>query len=281
MHLLGFCPTKFKIKLDGFYIDCYLCTPDTGIHVEIHLLLLSMAVTLIAAALTVPAGFGLATMLTPVVLFWLPPHEAIAVVAIIHGAHNAWKLKLLKSNIDYTAIKRYGWALILGAVIGAFLHSYIPSDPLLLLVGVALIILPILSVTERWTNFRLPESEDRIGGFGSGFFGGLTGHQGALRAMFLQKRLPDKVSYAATASLLALAVDLTRIPIYLAFEGRTIVDEYVLISALVLSAIVGVNLGKIWLTKWKQSKIRVGILIAIVASGLLYIVEASNRLGYW
>ena len=269
------------IKLDGFYIDCYLCTPDTGIHVEIYLLLLSMAVTLIAAALTVPAGFGLATMLTPVVLFWLPPHEAIAVVAIIHGAHNAWKLKLLKSNIDYTAIKRYGWALILGAVIGAFLHSYIPSDPLLLLVGVALIILPILSVTERWTDFRLPESEDRIGGFGSGFFGGLTGHQGALRAMFLQKRLPDKVSYAATASLLALAVDLTRIPIYLAFEGRTIVDEYVLISALVLSAIVGVNLGKIWLTKWKQSKIRVGILIAIVASGLLYIVEASNRLGYW
>ena len=65
---------------------------------EIHLLLLSMVVTLLAAALTVPAGFGLATMLTPVVLFWLPPHEAIAVVAIIHGAHNAWKLKLLRSR---------------------------------------------------------------------------------------------------------------------------------------------------------------------------------------
>lgn len=244
-------------------------------------MLVSMAVTLVAAALTVPAGFGLATMLTPVVLVWLPPHEAIAVVAIIHGAHNAWKLKLLQSSVDYGAVRRYGWALVVGAVIGALLHSYIPSEPLLLVVGLALVILPILSVTERWTNFRLPESEDRVGGFGSGFFGGLTGHQGALRAMFLQKRLPDKLSYAATASILALAVDLTRIPIYLVFEGRAILDEYMIIIALVLSAIAGVNLGKVWLTKWQQPKIRSGILIAIVASGILYIAEAASGLEIW
>lgn len=263
------------------YIECYLCKPNYASNVEIHLLLVSMAVTFVAAALTVPAGFGLATMLTPVVLVWLPPHEAVAVVAIIHGAHNAWKLKLLQSSVDYDAVRRYGWALVFGAVIGALLHSYIPSDPLLLIVGLALVILPILSVTERWTNFRLPESGDRVGGFGSGFFGGLTGHQGALRAMFLQKRLPSKISYAATASILALAVDVTRIPIYLVFEGRAILDEYVIIIALVLSAVAGVNLGKVWLTKWQQSNIRSGILIAIVASGILYIAEAGNNLGIW
>jgi len=271
-------PDNIHFARNFFYIDCYLCYSDVGHDVEIHLLLLSMAITLVAAALTVPAGFGLATMLTPVVLFWLPPHEAIAVVAIIHGAHNAWKLKLLRLSVDFGAVKRYGWALVVGAVIGALLHSYIPSDPLLLVVGLALVILPILSATERWTNFRLPESEDRIGGFGSGFFGGLTGHQGALRAMFLQKRLPDKVSYAATASVLALAVDITRIPIYIIFEGSAILDEYVLILALVIAAVVGVNLGKVWLTKWKQSRIRAGILIAIVASGLAYMVEAMISL---
>ncbi len=247
---------------------------------DLMLILVSMAITLIAAALTVPAGFGLATMLTPVVLFWLPPHEAVAVVAIVHGAHNAWKLKVLRTNIDTNAIRRYGWALILGAIIGAVLHSFIPSSPLLLVVGLALVILPILSVTEKWTDFRLPEAEDRIGGFGSGFFGGLTGHQGALRAMFLQKRLPDKVTYAATASVLALAVDLTRIPIYLMFEGTAILDEYILIPCLVVSAIVGVHLGKRWLIKWKQTRISIGILIAIVGSGILYIYEAVTALNY-
>ncbi|MED6338867.1 MAG: sulfite exporter TauE/SafE family protein [Candidatus Thermoplasmatota archaeon] len=248
---------------------------------ELVLIVVSMIITILAAALTVPAGFGLATMLTPVILLWLPPHEAVAAVAIIHGAHNAWKLKLLRANVDFTAVKRYGWALVIGAIIGAVLHSHIPSDPLLLVVGIALIILPILSVTERWTNIRLPDSEDRIGGFGSGFFGGLTGHQGALRAMFLQKRLPDKVAYAATASILALAVDLTRIPIYIMFEGSAILDEYILIPCLVMSAILGVNLGKRWLTKWKQTHIRSGILIAIIASGIMYIAEATKNLGYW
>ena len=51
-----------------------------------------------------------------------------------------------------------------------------------------------------------------------------------------------------------------------------------LILALVISAVVGVNLGKVWLTKWKQSRIRAGILIAIVASGLAYVVEAMISL---
>ena len=89
---------------------------------ELVLIVVSMIITILAAALTVPAGFGLATMLTPVVLLWLPPHEAVAAVAIIHGAHNAWKLKLLRSSVDFSAVKRYGWALVIGAIIGAVLH---------------------------------------------------------------------------------------------------------------------------------------------------------------
>jgi uncharacterized membrane protein YfcA len=48
----------------------------------------------------------------------------------------------------------------------------------------------------------------------------------------------------------------------------------------VLSAILGVQLGKRWLKKWKSNTIRNGILIAIVASGLLYIREALIALGY-
>jgi uncharacterized membrane protein YfcA len=164
--------------------------------------------------------------------------------------------------------------MVVGALIGASLNTVVESEPLLLIVGVALLVLPLLSITEGWTKFRLPEAEDRIGGFGSGFFGGLTGHQGALRAMFLQKRLPDKAEYAATAAVLALVVDLTRIPVYVALEGWQILDAGWLIVGLVLAAILGVQLGKRWLKQWKSDTIRNGILIAIVASGALYIREA-------
>ena len=62
-------------------------------------LTLGMLVTFLAAALTVPAGFGLATMLTPIMLLWLDPHLAIAAVAVVHAAHNGWKLVLLKNEV--------------------------------------------------------------------------------------------------------------------------------------------------------------------------------------
>ena len=77
---------------------------------------------------------------------------------------------------------------------------------------------------------------------------------------------------------MALAVDLTRIPIYLVFEGTAILDEYILIPSLVISAILGVYLGKLWLTKWKQSNIRIGILVAMVAqdSGGRVIISEVN-----
>ncbi|MDA8837677.1 sulfite exporter TauE/SafE family protein [Candidatus Poseidoniales archaeon] len=247
---------------------------------DASLIVFSLFATFFAAALTVPAGFGLATMITPIVFLWLEPHEAVAVVGIVHGSHNAWKLKVLRSSVDYSAVRRYGWAMVVGALLGAALNTAVEADPLLLIVGVALVVLPLLSMSERWTNVRLPDAEDRIGGFGSGFFGGLTGHQGALRAMFLQKRLPNKTEYAATAAVLALVVDVTRVPVYVALEGWHILDAGWLIVGLVLAAVLGVHLGKRWLKKWKSDTIRNGILVAIVASGVLYIREAAVALGW-
>ena len=240
--------------------------------------LLGLFGCLVAAALTVPAGFGLATMTTPLFLLWFEPHQAIAGVAVVHGAHNAMKSRMLRTHIDRDALRRFGWALLLGALIGALLQSVIPAEPLLLLVGVALIVLPILKVSESWTAIRLPEAEDRIGGFGSGFLGGLTGHQGALRAMFLKQRLPDKSEYAATAAVLALVVDATRIPIYLWHDTSVLTTQTWLLAGFVFSALVGAQLGRVWLEKWKSDDIQKGIMIGLVISGALYVREALQAL---
>ena len=229
-----------------------------------------------AAALTVPAGFGLSTMLTPVVLLILDPHEAVAVVAIVHGAHNAAKYFNLKEHVDLDAIKHYGIWLVIGAIIGAILQNMVPQDPLLLVIGIFLIILPIMTISERWTGYKIPEANDRIGGFGSGFMGGLSGHQGALRAMFLSRRLTNKMSFAATASVLALCVDLTRIPIYLYYRPDEIWEHLQLTGLLVLAALIGVRVGKKWLLKWKSKTIRNWIMFGIIASGIYYLFEALN-----
>tara|TARA_B100001142_G_scaffold41169_1_gene36761 strand:- start:20632 stop:21363 length:732 start_codon:yes stop_codon:yes gene_type:complete len=230
----------------------------------------------VAAALTVPAGFGLSTILTPLVLVLMPPHEAVAVVAIVHGAHNAGKLALLWENVDFTAFKRYGIWLVVGSIIGAVLQSQVPQRPLLGILGLALMILPILTISERWTGYRIPEANDRFGGFGSGFMGGLSGHQGALRAMFLSKRIPDKMSYAATASILALCVDLSRIPVYLAYRSSEIYSQLSLILVLVVSALIGARVGKRWLKSLNSELIRNGVMTGIMLSGALYLLEAAS-----
>tara|TARA_B100001250_G_C19776568_1_gene779828 strand:- start:1184 stop:1912 length:729 start_codon:yes stop_codon:yes gene_type:complete len=227
-----------------------------------------------AAALTVPAGFGLSTILTPMVLLMMGPHEAVAVVAVIHGAHNAGKFVALRNSVDFSAFRRYGVWLVVGAVIGATLQSKVPQDPLLALIGAFLILLPLLTLSESWTGLRIPEANDRIGGFGSGFMGGLSGHQGAIRAMFLTRRLPDKMTYAATASVLALCVDLSRIPVYLFFRPEEIVEHFQITILLVVAALLGVRAGKRWLESMKSEWIHNLVMSGIVGSGVFYIYES-------
>ena len=237
-------------------------------------LLLVAIGSFLAAALTVPAGFGLSTILTPLVLLLMGPHEAVAVVAVVHGAHNAGKFAALRESVDFEAFRRYGVWLVLGAILGAALQNEVPQKPLLALIGAFLVSLPLLSMSEGWTGYRIPEANDSLGGFGSGFMGGLTGHQGALRAMFLTRRLPDKMAYAATASVLALCVDLSRVPVYLLFRYDEMSQHAALTLVLVISALIGVRVGKTWLERLKSEWIHRGVMGGIVLSGTFYMYEA-------
>ena len=144
------------------------------------------------------------------------------------------------------------------------------------MIGIFLITLPLLSLSEKWTGYRIPEANDRLGGFGSGFMGGLSGHQGALRAMFLKRRLTDKMSYAAEQLVYALCVDLSRIPVYLFFNGGDIVQHIQITALLSFCAILGAKSGKRFLEKAKTKSIQVGISLGIVFSGVYYIYTALH-----
>lgn len=227
-----------------------------------------------ASALTVPAGFGLSTMLTPIALLFMSPHEAVTVVAIIHVIHNGAKYISLRDYVDFKAVKHYGVWLIIGSILGAVLNNNVSQKPLLAIIGICLVILPILTLSERWTNYKIPEANDRIGGFGSGFMGGLSGHQGALRAMFLTRRLRDKMNYAATASILALCVDLSRIPVYLFFRYDDIMEYLELTIILVIAALIGVNIGKRWLESMKNIWVHNLVMSGIISSGIFYLFQS-------
>jgi uncharacterized membrane protein YfcA len=96
--------------------------------------------------------------------------------------------------------------------------------------------------------------------------------------MFLKQRPPDKSEYAATAAVLALVVDATRIPIYLWNDTVVLTVEPWLLLGFVVAALLGAQIGRIWLEKWKNDDIQKGIMVGLVITGFLYVREALEAL---
>ena len=96
--------------------------------------------------------------------------------------------------------------------------------------------------------------------------------------MFLRQRLPDKSEYAATAAILALVVDFTRIPVYLWNDTTVLTVNPLLLVGFVVTALVGAQIGRVWLEKWKSNDIQKGIMVGLVVSGVLYVREALEAL---
>ncbi len=90
----------------------------------------------------------------------------------------------------------------------------------------------------------LPKEYLLVGGLLSGFLGGLSGHQGALRSAFLMKCDLTKEGFIASGVVIACLVDFSRIMVYMSYLVKTNIQDYsqVLVCA-VLSAFTGVFLA--------------------------------------
>jgi hypothetical protein len=103
------------------------------------------------------------------------------------------------------------------------------------------------------------------GGLLSGFFGGLSGHQGALRSAFLNRAGLSKETFVATAVLSAVLVDLSRLLAYgagfLGEQFKQLADQgnLVLLVSATLSAFIGSYFGKKLLKKATLPTLQKGV----------------------
>ena len=111
-----------------------------------------------------------------------------------------------------------------------------------------------------------------LGGVLSGFFGGLSGHQGALRSAFLAKVGISPQAFVGTNAVIGLLVDLVRISAYGAILfGARLTDmakrEGALVAAGALSAFAGVIVGKRLLHKITMATVQriTGGLLVLIA----------------
>ena len=104
-------------------------------------------------------------------------------------------------------------------------------------IAVLLIFFSIMEVAPFFKNVQMGKDKLIIGGILSGFFGGLSGHQGALRSAFLIKSNLGKEAFIATGIVIACMVDLSRLGVYIPrFSDIGSNDNIVLVIAATASA---------------------------------------------
>jgi uncharacterized membrane protein YfcA len=240
-----------------------------------------------ASLLTFFSGFGLGTLLTPVFLLFFPLPLAIALTAVVHLLNNVLKFFLVGKSVNLSAFLRFGIPSILGVIPGVFFlgqldsltpfYSYSIGSRTLHLewinmcIGVLMILFAGFEIKKasgpKPSNMKLT-----LGGLASGFFGGISGHQGALRTAFLIRMGLSKESFIATGIAIALAVDLMRIPLYYNTWNKHLEIESMNTLFIALgAAFAGAVLGKQWLHKTTLRAVQKFVGIALVIFGVLLI----------
>ncbi len=244
-------------------------------------------VAFLAAILTFFSGFGLGTILTPVLMIFFPVELAIALTGVVHFFNNIFKLFLVGRHANKDVLIRFGIPAVLAAILGAWLllnmtdlqalfsyHSFgkeIEVYPVKFIISILLIIFASMDLIPYFRKLQFGKDKLPIGGALSGFFGGLSGNQGALRSAFLIKAGLSKEAFVGTAVVVSTLVDFTRLGVYATnFSSAGLTDNIVLVIIATLSAIAGAYLGNILLKKvtLKFIQVTVAILLIVISIGL-------------
>lgn len=246
-------------------------------------------VAFIGAALTLFSGFGLGTMLLPVFGLFFPIEIAIVLTSIVHFLNNIFKLSLFGKKANVSVILRFGILALLFSFLGAYtLKSLLNIQPLFqysiegktfevtvikLVIGFLLLFFALIDFLPKYKNIEFEQKYLPIGGILSGFFGGISGHQGALRSAFLIRTNLSKEAFVATGVVIACLVDVSRLSVYLPqIISNKVNIDYKLIVLATLSAFSGVYLGNKILQKTTIKTIQNTVAFLLVIYSILLII---------
>jgi len=242
---------------------------------------------LIASALTFFSGFGLGTLLLPTFALFFPLPSAIAMTAVVHLANNLFKLLLVGQHADKDVVIRFGAPAVLTAFAGALLlvrlsdldpvYSYHLAGsirvvtPVGLVVAILMAVFALLEVGPAGDKIRFDKKFLPLGGALSGFFGGLSGHQGALRSAFLIKCGLSKEAFIASGVAVACVVDVVRLGVYGAnYDFLSLGGRVPLVAAACVAAFAGAYIGRKLLKKVSMGVVQmiVTVMLFAIAVGL-------------
>ena len=245
-----------------------------------------MIVALLASTLTFFSGFGLGTILLPAMALFFPVAIAIVLTGIVHFINGSFKVLLMRKHIHFPTLWRFGLLAIPAAFFGAWLLTKLEGQttvfefvllgktfsttPIKFTVGILMTGFACVEGIPRLKNISIDQKYLPLGGIVSGFFGGLTGNQGAFRSMFLVRANLTKEQFIATGSAFSFFVDLTRLSVYFKnISSMGIENNITLLVLASTSALAGVLIGNRLLKKVDMKFIRYLVAGTIFVLGIL------------
>jgi len=244
--------------------------------------------SLVVSGLTLFSGFGLGTLLTPAFAVFFPVATAIAATAVVHLANNLFKLALVGRQADWRVVARFSLPAALAAMVGASalvgfaelpaLTNYELSGrtfeitPVKLVIGVLIVLFASLELSSGFAALVIPAKYLPLGGLLSGFFGGLSGNQGAFRSAFLIKAGLAKEAFVATGVVSAVIVDTVRLTVYgmsyFTTSFRAVPTEIAgLVVSATLAAFIGAFVGTRLLQKVTLRAVQITVAVCMIAVG--------------
>lgn len=198
----------------------------------------------LSAATASVVGFGIGSLLTPLLATRLGMSLAVAAVAVPHALATALRCWRLRRSVDRTVLLRFGLLSAAGGLLGALLYTRLHAAALTTILGALLLLTAAAhlgGLARRWQPRGLLVA---LLGLGSGFFGGVAGNQGGLRAAALTTFALRPAAFVATATATGLLVDAARLPVYLVGSGTVLLPLWPLVGMACIGVVAGTLAGE-------------------------------------
>jgi uncharacterized membrane protein YfcA len=198
---------------------------------------------IVAGGIASVAGFGIGSMLTPLLAVRLGTKLAVAAVSIPHVVATAVRFWLLREHVDRHIFIWFGITSAAGGLAGALLHAYASNRALAVVFGCLLLFVGLSELSGFMKNVRLGRRAAWVAGALSGVLGGLVGNQGGIRSAALLGFDTDKRAFVATATAVGLIVDGARMPVYMVVERSGLVRIWPVIVIATIGVVFGTLMG--------------------------------------
>lgn len=235
----------------------------------------------LASMLTFFSGFGLGTILLPVFAIFFPLPIAISLTAIVHFVNNIFKVGLVGKYARQDILLKFGVPALIFSFLGALLMMFATGFTYLAKYSIGeydfeitaiKLVIAIIIIAFTWIELipsakaiQIPSKYLPVGGALSGFFGGLSGHQGALRSMFLASLNLSKETFIGSGVVIALMIDVARLTIYSGNLLETQIHEHwQILLAATASACIGTWIGNRYLKKITMHGLQKIVAISLI-----------------